>query len=174
MSFDSSPDTASILLELAPLDSMPHTIHTFLDIVERKLLSRGTFILARDHILVGGPNDAYDGENNAVLRERIMEEGYLPNGALLFGEYSPDFPHVPLTFAFSHLGGPSFYINLRDNSELHGPGFTEEGQKEGDPCFAKIVEGQDVVQRVLDIPKVADSFELPVYIVDSQVVTDKY
>ena len=93
--------------------------------------------------------------------EQMVYEGYFPNGALLFTEYTSDFPHVPYTVGFNHVGGPIFYFNVEDNTEMHGPQVSEEeGNKEGDPCFAKIVEGIDVVQRIAQMPKTAsDSLE---------------
>ena len=151
---------------------MPHTIHIFLDMAQKKELNQGTMILARDHILVGGPVDAHDIANNQELENRMVETGYFPHGALLFGEYSPDYPHTQWSFGFNHLGGPIFYFNLLDNTELHGPSYTDDdGYKEGDPCFAKLVEGVDVITRILDMPRSNDdSFETKIYIVDSEVV----
>lgn len=172
LSFEDSPNTGAILLRLAPLDDMPHTIHTFLDLVQRKLLVQGTFVLARNHILVGGPIDAHSKENNEALENRMLNEGYFPSGAMLFGEYSAEHPHIPYSLGFNPLGGPIFYFNLQDNTELHGPGYSKEGgYKDGDACFATVADGMDIVQRILDLPKNSDdSLVSPVYIVDTQVV----
>ena len=47
-------------------------------------------------------------------------------------------------------GGPDFYVSTVDNTRNHGPG----GQgsyaikSEADPCFAKVVEGFDTVDRM--------------------------
>ena len=47
-------------------------------------------------------------------------------------------------------GGPDFYVSTRDNTLNHGPG----GQKsytiasEADPCFAKVIEGFEAVDRM--------------------------
>ncbi len=70
---------------------------------------------------------------------------------LSFPEYSPNFPHIANTVGFAtRPGGPEFYINIDNNSKLHGPG----GQKhhalveEADACFGKIVRGLDLVAEI--------------------------
>ncbi len=172
LAFPSSPANESILLELAPLNSMPHTIHMVLSLIQEKMYVSGTFILSRDHIIVAGPVDSHNAENNRELEERMVRKGYFPAGVLLFREYTPDYPHVQYTVGFNQLGGPIFYINMKDNTALHGSHSNEEeGQKEGDPCFAKVVEGLDVVQRIAQMQMVNGSLELPVYIEDTQIVT---
>eukprot|EP00580_Thalassiosira_gravida_P003918 CAMPEP_0201604352 /NCGR_PEP_ID=MMETSP0492-20130828/4525_1 /ASSEMBLY_ACC=CAM_ASM_000837 /TAXON_ID=420259 /ORGANISM="Thalassiosira gravida, Strain GMp14c1" /LENGTH=461 /DNA_ID=CAMNT_0048068371 /DNA_START=648 /DNA_END=2033 /DNA_ORIENTATION=- len=172
--FPTSPENESILLELAPLDIMPHTIHTFLRMVKERMYAEGTFILSRDHIIVGGPVDLHNNENNRMLEQRMIHEGYFPDGALLFIEYTPDYPHVQHSVGFNQAGGPIFYFNMRDNTELHGPHNGDGGgNKEGDPCFAKIVEGFDVVQRIAQLREGEgefDSLGTSVYIKDTQVV----
>jgi len=51
-------------------------------------------------------------------------------------------------------GGPDFYVSTVDNSRNHGPG----GQSgyadptEADPCFGKVVEGFDAVDRMHSMP----------------------
>lgn len=56
-------------------------------------------------------------------------------------------------------GGPNFYINVEDNRALHGPG-GQDGKKgqensprgEADPCFARVVDGFAVVDRLHRLP----------------------
>mmetsp|Transcript_10716 Transcript_10716/g.16894 ORF Transcript_10716/g.16894 Transcript_10716/m.16894 type:complete len:89 (-) Transcript_10716:149-415(-) len=43
-------------------------------------------------------------------------------------------------------GGPDFYVNLQDNLKAHGPG--GQGGTAADPCFARLVAGQEVVDAV--------------------------
>lgn len=100
----------------------------------------------------------------------MLHEGLFPNGALLFQEYTPDYPHVQYTMGYNQMGGPIFYVNLRDNTRVHGPNNYRE-KKDGDPCFAKIVEGYDVIDRIASMGTEEDeSLESAVYILDSQVV----
>ena len=173
LSLSSSPDVSeNILLKMAPLDMMSHTIQIFLNLIEEKIYVGGTFILAREHILAAAPIDAFDPENNQRLEEKMREGGYIPDGALLFHQYSPDYPHKKYTVGFSSTGGPLFYINTQDNVELHGPRHIDnEGDVEGDPVFASVVEGFDVIQRIHALPRNEDdSLETRVQIVDTYVV----
>jgi len=169
VSLSTSPDVSeSLLLKMAPLDIMSHTIQIFMNLIEEKMYVGGTFLLARDHILVAGPFDAFDPENNQRLEEKMVEEGYFPDGTLLFHQYTPEYPHTRYTVGFSSTGGPLFYINIKDNVEAHGP---NEGDVEGDPVFAAVVEGFDVIQKILALPQNEDeSFETRVQIVDTYVV----
>jgi hypothetical protein len=170
--FQDSRENESILIELAPLDLIPHTVHMFLKMISKKLLFKATFVLARSHIIVLGPEDSFDADNNAILEERMVSEGYKPNGALLFGEYTPEYPHTQHTVAFNRRRGPTFFINLKDNSGLHRPYNTDDGSyMEGETCFAKIVEGLDVLQRIVSLKKRdGDTLESAVYLVVAQVV----
>lgn len=170
--FQDSTENESVLIELAPLDLMPHTVHMILKMASKKLLSQATFLTAKSHILVLGPRDSYNRDNNAVLRDRMNYEGYFPNGALLFGEFTPEYPHTQYTVSFNKLRGPTFYINLKDNTRFHHSYYADDGRyMEGDTCFGKIVEGVDVIQRVLSMKKNSDGeLETAVYLVDSQVV----
>ncbi|KAL3780009.1 hypothetical protein HJC23_000299 [Cyclotella cryptica] len=160
------PTHESLILELGPLDIMPHTIKTFLEMIERETYIDGTFILAKDHIILGGPSDLHDAENNQRLTERMLQHGYHPDGALLFNEYSDEYPHVQGTVGFTAgKSGPMFYINLINNSEIHGA--------LKDPCFAKFIRGFDLLERIAQMPKGEDgSFESPIYIVRTEVVND--
>jgi len=173
LSLSTSPNVSeNILLKLAPLDMMSHTIHIFMNLIEEKLYVGGTFLMARGHILVAGPIDVFDSENNHRLEEQMVEEGYFPDGALLFHQYTPEFPHKKYTVGFASGGGPLFYINIEDNMEAHGPRHKEsEGDVEGDPVFATMVEGFDVIQKILALPRNEDdSLETRVHIVDTYVI----
>ena len=168
--FPSSKASETIVLELAPLDEMPHTIHTLLNILEKQLYNDGSFIMNRGHVLVAGPVDMHDTENNRRLEKKMTNEGYYPDGALLFTEYSENFPHLPNTLGFNpEQGGPVFYINLVDNSIFHGP----NDEKDGEPCFAKVVEGVDILEKIRDMSTADGWFGYPpVYMAQSRVLTE--
>jgi hypothetical protein len=71
---------------------------------------------------------------------------------LAFPEYSDEFPHVPWTVGFAgRPGGPDFYINKVDNTASHGPGgqYQHDLDEYADPCFAKVVDGFDTLQAML-------------------------
>jgi len=143
---------ASFKVELAPFHNMPHAVHFFLEQVYHELWDGTWFYLNGPHVLQAGPQDW--GEENAGKSMARFREARLDQ--LSFPEYHHDFPHVPFTLGYTgRPGGPEWYINKVDNSERHGPGglWHHRNQQEGleeqaDPCFAKVVEGHDVLQRM--------------------------
>ena len=166
LKFPTEPTMESIVFEFAPLTSLPHVIETALNIFHDKSLDGGTFIMSRGHILVFGPVDPHDEENNSRLEQKMVDADFFPEGALLFTEYSSRHPHSQYTVGFN-ARGPVMYINMIDNTDRHGP----ESRKDPDPCFARVVEGFDVIQRIAQVPTLEDdSLEYPVYIVDSEVL----
>lgn len=167
MKFPTEPTMQSIVFEFAPLNSLPHVIETALNIFHDKSLNGGTFIMSRGHILVFGPVDPHDEENNSRLEQKMVDVDLFPEGALMFTEYTPEQPHSQYTVGFN-ARGPVMYINMVDNTARHGP----ESRKDPDPCFARVVEGVDVIQRIAQVPTLEDdSLEYPVYIVDSEVLS---
>jgi cyclophilin family peptidyl-prolyl cis-trans isomerase len=135
-------------IELAPIDEMPHSIHTFLELVSRGLFDNGgySFYSNAVHVIQGGPfSNHLTGSDIGNVEERFQESGY---ASVLFQEYSESFPHEKYTLGFTgRPGGPSFYINTRDNTQDHGPGgYAADGK--GDPCFGKVIHGFDVVDKM--------------------------
>jgi len=65
---------------------------------------------------------------------------------LAFPDYHPEYPHVPWTVGFTgRPGGPDWYINKVDNTEVHGPGGQPQHdlEEQGDSCFGTIsLEGE--------------------------------
>lgn len=138
-----------IVVELAPLDQMPHTVHTFLEQVSRGLFNRGGYSFDHNgiHIVHGAPipNHLTQRPEWEYPLERFDASGY---GSVIIQEYSDQFPHEKYTLGMTgRPSGPGMYINVRDNTRLHGPGgYADDGQ--GDPCFGKVVKGHDVVDRL--------------------------
>lgn len=126
------------IIELAPADMMPHSVHTFLEMVSTGLLDGCSFILNALHVLKAAPLP-YDGTSAAEKAKAFSEKGL---ESVAFKEYSEDFPHKQYTVGFAADGSPSFYINTEDNSEIHV----------GDPCFGKVISGFDTVQRLAANP----------------------
>jgi len=133
---DKGPST--IVMEMAPLDLMPHSVYTFLEMVSEGLIDGCSFVTNNEHTLKTAPLP-YDGKNSR-LKTRQFYDANLESVA--FQEYSKDFPHKKHTVGFAGHGSPSFYINTEDNSEIH----------DDEPCFAKIVSGFDTVQRLDELP----------------------
>lgn len=85
-----------------------------------------------------------------VLQALVRSSG--PHEPLAFQEYHRDFPHKKYTLGYAgRPGGPEFYISTVDNTQNHGPG-SQGSQTEADSCFGKIVEGFDVVARMMKQP----------------------
>ena len=142
---DPTSDTI-ILLETASVHDMPHTVHHFLEQVAHELFDGTTVFQNADHVLLAGPGP------DKQARDKFRHHPSL--NSILFQEYSPNMPHVPYTLGYSgRPGGPDFYINMEDNTEYHGPGGQQHYEHDlliadADPCFAKIVQGHALVDRL--------------------------
>jgi hypothetical protein len=99
---------------------------------------------------------------------------------LAFPDYSEEYPHMEWTLGFAgRPGGPDFYINLDDNTELHGPGgqYQHALEEQGDSCFGRIKTGQEFIQQLENHPVMEDGtdwdgfFIDPVRIVGAVVLT---
>jgi hypothetical protein len=138
--------TQGFVLELASLDAMPHAVSFFLDAVDKKLWDDTVFLHneAVDHVVAAVPMD-YKTHN--IKHEALTQ---LDQQTLAFPEYHTDYPHMEYTVGFAELG-PTFYINTIDNSKDHGPGGQDHYQLPGDadPCFARVVEGQQTVDSLI-------------------------
>ena len=138
-----------IVLELAPLELMPHAVWWFLEQVTHGLYDGCSFHRNAGHVVQAGPAPNHLSDMTyADLNGRFRESGM---SNILFQEYSPEFPHVKYTMGYAgRPGGPDIYISTHDNSQIHGPGgqTSYEDPAEADPCFAKVVEGFSVVDRM--------------------------
>lgn len=142
--FDSPSDPEIVMLETASIDHMPHSVFHFLELVSHGVYDGTPFHRNAKHLIQAGPS----------ARELNLDG----LGRLLFQEYTAEMPHTEYTLGFpGRPGGPDFYINMQDNTKLHGPG----GQSwhygdiadEADPCFATVVQGRDVVGRIRANPE---------------------
>jgi cyclophilin family peptidyl-prolyl cis-trans isomerase len=141
-------DMAVIVLELAPVDLMPHTVYWFLEQVHAGLYNGCSFHRNAGHVIQAGPTANFRTPANSNLQRRFQQAGF---DSVLFQEYAQDFPHLPYTLGFAgRPGGPDFYISMKDNTVPHGPGGQDSyaDASEADPCFAKVVAGKDVVDRI--------------------------
>lgn len=132
--------------------------------IEKETLVDGTFMLAKPHIILVGPVDYWNTENNNRLSERMISDGY-ENGVLLFNEFTPEYPHFEGTVGFTPgYFGPVFYVNLVDNSEIHAAS--------KDPAFGVFVKGFDIVKRFAQMPKREEDgvFDSPIYIVGAEIL----
>lgn len=117
---DSDGETGRFIIEMAPVEEMPHTVYWFLEQVNRTLYDGCSFHRNAGHVIQGGPVPNFLSPPEVHLNRRFVEAGFQ---SVLFQEYSPNFPHKKYTLGFAgRPGGPDFYISMMDNSKLHGPG----------------------------------------------------
>jgi len=134
-----------IIIETAHIDDMPHSIHLFLEQVQHGLYDGTTFHRNSVHMVQAGPSASPE-----IMAAKWQQHPSLQN--VLFQEYSVQTPHKQYTIGYPGrpLGGPDFYINVRDNSDVHGP--TQANRGIADPCFAHVVSGFDVLRQIHTSP----------------------
>lgn len=115
-----------LLIELAPIEYIPYSVFTFLEIV--RTFKQGTFNRNAGHVL-----------QSAITADF--------KGGMVYMEFDRRYPHVKHTMGFAGRGGGNaFYINTIDNTVSHGPG-TDRGGKdpEADSNFGKVIDGNDII-----------------------------
>jgi len=135
---DKRDGPTKFVIEMAPLDLMPHSVYTFLEMVSTGLIDGTSFILNALHVVKAAPLP-YDGSSASDKARDFADYGL---ESVAFREYSEKFPHKHYTVGFAADGSPSFYINTEDNTEIHV----------GDPCFGRIVSGFDTIRRLENSP----------------------
>lgn len=170
------------VVEMAPIDAMPHSIHLFLEQVTSGLWNNAWFYINGPHVLQAGPmadeDDIRKGEDDRSAALRPFREVGLET--LAFPEYSHKFQHVPWSIGFTgRPSGPDFYINKVDNVEAHGPGGQHHHELDefADPCFAKVIRGFDVLERITTVQTIQSGdyqffIEYPVHIVGATILKD--
>jgi len=132
------------VVELAPLDLMPHSIEAFLDMVVNRVWDNSVFYhhLSQGHVVAAAPVSYGTFQSKQHQMESLGYTG------VSFPEYSKEFPHQQYTLGFAG-NGPNFYINTMDNTDHHGPGGQghHDLATDADPCFAKVVSGFDVISK---------------------------
>eukprot|EP01083_Nonionella_stella_P163692 539505_1 len=133
----------NIVLEMAPIRSMPHTVRYFLDLVETKFWNGCHFFRNAHHVIQANCHKRNTDNENSIPAGQ--------SGSIVFQEYDEDleYLHKPYSIGLAgRPGGPDFYVNLVDNKRNHGPG--GQGPKP-DPCFAYITDGKDVIDKVKEM-----------------------
>lgn len=148
--------TGDIVIEFAPSDLMPTAVLFFMTQIEAGVWNGMSFIRNAGHVLQASsqtPTKQYMG--------KIFKLPY-QDSSIPFQEYSEKYPHEKYTLGLAgRPGGPDFYISTQDNTRNHGPGGqgSYDLPAEADSCFAKVVDGFDVVDRLHTAKKNHDSFE---------------
>ena len=149
-----------ITVEMAPLNLMPYTVHIFLQQIHRKLWDGTEIFRMMSHIFVAHPYIQQEGKDMWKMRDVDLEK-------LQYREYNNNFPHAKHTLGLAgNPPGPNFYINRNDNSHHNDM---------SDPCFAKVIRGEGVIERMSSLPTAEDgaTLERPVVIVSAYVSTNK-
>jgi len=155
-------------VETAPVTLMPHAVHTFLHAVDEGLWNDTVFLHKNKHILQAAPQNS-KGKSKVELLDS--------EARLVFPEYAADYSHSKYSLGFAgRPGGPSFYINISDNTQTHGPG----GQvhhilhEEADACFAKVFRGHSVVDALVKLSENSNKKNPSVTIIKSaKMITPK-
>jgi len=163
---------ASFVVETAPLDTMPHAVHLFLEQVYHHLWDGCSFLLCDKHRLQASPF------RDMQLMDNSLEKKFkqLDLDTVAFQEYNVTYPHDKWTLGYSgRPGGPDFYINIDDNVARFGPAGKESKvlEEEADPAFARVVVGIDVIEKMMSLPKISvngDLFKESVVIVQANLV----
>lgn len=171
-----------ILLEMAPLDLMPHAVHLFLEQVQHGLWNNAWFYINGPHVLQAGPQaeEIDDSDPNFDVRAAALKPFREKDlASLAFPEYSEGFPHLAWTLGFTgRPGGPDFYINKVDNQLSHGPGGQEHHDLDefADPCFAKVIKGFQTLDEMSKVPTILENvdykffFEEPVHMIRAVII----
>jgi hypothetical protein len=80
-----------VVVEMAPLDLMPHAVHLFLEQAAHRLWDNTFVYLNGPHIVQAGPQDYFGSSEIRALKS--IEDNQLDK--LAFPEYSPEYPHLP-------------------------------------------------------------------------------
>lgn len=92
---DPGEGTASrIVLELAPIEHMPHAVYWFLSQVHLGVWNGASFHRNANHVLQAGAARNFQTPADVKLAQRFRNSGF---ESVLFQEYSPEYPHLPLT-----------------------------------------------------------------------------
>ena len=144
--------TFSFTVETAPLDLMPHSVYFFMQMVKAQAWDDTVFTYSPNHIFAE-PRDSKGNDKRNLFSAKGIS-------TLSFPEYNHDYPHHKYTLGFGGKpGGPIFYINTEDNRVIHGPGTPSQYDlgDEADPCFARVVEGYNVIDWIQSMDKVAST-----------------
>ncbi|KAL3796027.1 hypothetical protein HJC23_013084 [Cyclotella cryptica] len=128
-----------IVIEMASLDLMPHSVNMFLRQVQQKLWDGISINLKNDQKIQFGPR----ADDDRFLRAH--------SSTLFYQEYNTTYPHQQWTVGFAgRPAGPDFFINRMDNTAEFG--LKGDKHKEADPCFGRVIEGFDILEDIGNIP----------------------
>ena len=131
---------------------MPHSVHHFMEMTNAWVWDNSIFTHESKHILLAEFKDSKINDKHDEIAEKYLS-------TLSFPEYNANYPHDKYTLGFNgRVDEPGWYINTEDNRVIHGPGGQTDDKlnEEADPCFAKVIEGHDVIDWMHKRNKVTD------------------
>lgn len=136
-------DQGDMIAEFPPMGIMPVAVTYFLELVNAGFWNGKSFFRAESHVIQAS-GVSKDGKSHEYSK------------SIPFQEYASEFPHVKYTLGIAgRPGGPDFYVSMRDNTKIHGPGGQTpyyDGNPDSDPCFARLVSGQSVADKIQGLP----------------------
>lgn len=132
-------------LRMAPLNTVPHAVETFLDMISNKVWDNTVFYYhhTQNHVIGAAPV-AF-----GTFQSKDHDLKSMGFNGVSFPEYSASYPHRTHTMGFAGTG-PNFYINTVDNESHHGPGSQGHHELAGDadPCFGEVINGFDTLREM--------------------------
>ena len=128
-------------LQTAPNELMPHSLFTFMTMVQDKVWDDSLFMHKWSHII-------------QAIEDPIHNKHDLDKYQLAFPEYTDKFPHDQFSMGFSgNSSTPNFFLNTIDNVRDHGPGGQTTGAilNDADPCFGKIIFGKESLTKLINL-----------------------
>lgn len=135
LTLPADPTPVPIVVEVRHLQDMPHTVYTFLSLIDFGLYDNTALQVSTVDgtvALMGG--NAPDAKTRATLNRRYAELGYA-SAPMLVEEGSPSAPCVVHSLGI-HADGPHFLLHLRPTNDFG--------------CFGRVVEGQAILPRLYE------------------------
>ena len=104
-----SETTGTFIIELAPLDLMPHAVYLFLQQVSHGLWDGLSFHRNAEHVIQAGADHYFNTPDSVREGEGAFKKLHLQS--LSFQEYSEKYPHVQYTIGFA--GRPGKFLDRR-------------------------------------------------------------
>ena len=126
----------SFIIEMAPIDEIPHAVLWFLEQVDAGHYDGCSFQASAGHVIMGGAASNFLSEPDFNPKGRFLESEF-PH--VLFSEHSSSFTQVKYTLGLANQpGGPDFFVNMQNNTNLN----------HAESCFAKVIDGFETVDRM--------------------------
>jgi cyclophilin family peptidyl-prolyl cis-trans isomerase len=159
LKFVGSTDLESFVVEFPSLRELPHSVYTFLDLVEYKLYDGTAFLFSDNGVLrIGGSPSA---SNSARLAQRYKTHGY-DESALFFVEVSNTYYCRRHSVGFVGRG-PGLALYLSSAADYTDRDSETQGREAPKTCLGRVVRGMKTLSHVetaIDKGQVVDIVEV--------------